>query len=149
MGPLPATIPHRVVHLPMAFDDQSCRNAIDRYMTTVRKEAAYLPSNIGYIADNNGLDDEHGAAEAVRAVVFAASYMVLGLGDVYLGAPCAVAVDPRHRLVVQKYNPARTYTPEGAVGLGGAFMCIYGMDSPGVCGGGRHVWRLPGNMFLK
>ena len=47
-----------------------------------------------------------------------------GLGDVYLGAPCAVPVDPRHRLVVPKYNPARTYTPEGGVGIGGTYMCI-------------------------
>lgn len=52
-------------------------------------------------------------------------------GDVYLGAPCAVPLDPRHRLVVPKYNPARTFTPEGAVGIGGAYMCIYPMDSPG------------------
>lgn len=37
----------------------------------------------------------------------------------------------RHRLVVPKYNPARTFTPEGAVGLGGAYMCIYPMESPG------------------
>ena len=57
--------------------------------------------------------------EAVRRVVMAASYMVMGLGDVYLGAPCAVPVDPRHRLVVPKYNPARTFTPEGSVGIGG------------------------------
>lgn len=35
--------------------------------------------------------------EAVRNIVMSASYMVLGLGDVYLGAPCAVPVDPRHR----------------------------------------------------
>lgn len=28
-------------------------------------------------------------------VVSQAKYMVLGLGDVYLGAPCAVPVDPR------------------------------------------------------
>lgn len=62
--------------------------------------------------------------EAVRRVLFEASYMVLGLGDVYLGAPCAVPVDPRHRLVVPKYNPARTYTPEGGVGIGGTYMCI-------------------------
>ena len=41
-------------------------------------------------------------------------------------SPCC-----RHRLVVPKYNPARTTTPEGAVGLGGAYMCIYPMDSPG------------------
>lgn len=37
----------------------------------------------------------------------------------------------RHRLVVPKYNPARTFTEEGTVGLGGAYMCIYPMDSPG------------------
>ena len=34
-------------------------------------------------------------ADSVRQVVSEAKYMVLGLGDVYLGAPCAVPVDPR------------------------------------------------------
>ena len=33
----------------------------------------------------------------VRRIVFEASYLVLGLGDVYLGAPCAVPVNPLHR----------------------------------------------------
>jgi urea carboxylase len=56
---------------------------------------------------------------------------VLGLGDVYLGAPVATPVDPRHRLVTTKYNPARTWTPENAVGIGGAYLCIYGMEGPG------------------
>jgi urea carboxylase len=50
---------------------------------------------------------------------------------VYLGAPAAVPVDPRHRLVTTKYNPARTWTAEGTVGIGGSYMCVYGMDSPG------------------
>ena len=40
--------------------------------------------------------------------MFDASYLVLGLGDVYLGAPVATPLDPRHRLVTTKYNPART-----------------------------------------
>ncbi|OYW98521.1 MAG: urea carboxylase, partial [Rhizobiales bacterium 32-66-8] len=40
-------------------------------------------------------------------------------------------VDPRHRLVTTKYNPARTWTPENAVGIGGAYMCVYGMEGPG------------------
>jgi urea carboxylase len=53
------------------------------------------------------------------------------LGDVYLGAPVATPVDPRHRLVTTKYNPARTWTPENAVGIGGAYLCIYGMEGPG------------------
>ena len=36
-----------------------------------------------------------GGADEVRQVLFEAAYSVLGLGDVYLGAPCAVPVDPR------------------------------------------------------
>jgi urea carboxylase len=75
----------------------------------------------------NGLQDE----QAVHDIVFKASYMVLGLGDVYLGAPVATPLDPRHRLVTTKYNPARTWTPENAVGIGGAYMCVYGMEGPG------------------
>jgi urea carboxylase len=67
----------------------------------------------------------------VRRIVFDASYLVLGLGDVYLGAPVATPLDPRHRLVTTKYNPARTWTPENAVGIGGAYLCIYGMEGPG------------------
>ena len=54
-----------------------------------------------------------------------------GLGDVYLGAPVATPLDPRHRLVTTKYNPARTWTPENAVGIGGAYLCVYGMEGPG------------------
>jgi urea carboxylase len=69
--------------------------------------------------------------EDVKRIVFDASYLVLGLGDVYLGAPVATPVDPRHRLVTTKYNPARTWTPENAVGIGGAYLCIYGMEGPG------------------
>jgi len=67
----------------------------------------------------------------VHDIVFAAQYLVLGLGDVYLGAPVATPLDPRHRLVTTKYNPARTWTPENAVGIGGAYLCIYGMEGPG------------------
>ena len=56
---------------------------------------------------------------------------MLGLGDVYLGAPVATPIDPRHRLVTTKYNPARTWTPPNVVGIGNAYMCIYGMEGPG------------------
>src|SRR5690606_34228954 len=86
--------------------------------------------------------------EQVKDILFDASYMILGLGDVYLGAPCAVPIDPRHRLLTSKYNPARTYTAEGTVGIGGVYMCIYGMDSPGgyqLVGRTLPIW----NTFLK
>lgn len=120
-------VPSRIVHLPMTFEDTATLDAVARYRQSVRDTAPWLPSNSEFIRRINGLPD----IQAVQEVVFAASYLVLGLGDVYLGAPCAVPLDPRHRLLTSKYNPARTFTAEGTVGIGGVYMCIYGMDSPG------------------
>jgi len=120
-------VPSRIVHLPLSWDDEQTQLAIRKYQDLVYPEAPWCPSNIEFIRRINGLADE----QAVKDVVFGANYMVLGLGDVYLGAPVATPVDPRHRLVTTKYNPARTWTPENAVGIGGAYMCIYGMEGPG------------------
>jgi urea carboxylase len=115
------------VRLPLSWDDPATREAIERYMNGVRPDAPWCPWNIEFIRRINGLD----SVEDVHRIVFDASYLVLGLGDVYLGAPVATPVDPRHRLVTTKYNPARTWTPENAVGIGGAYLCIYGMEGPG------------------
>ncbi|WMR33049.1 carboxyltransferase domain-containing protein, partial [Metapseudomonas otitidis] len=120
-------VPTRIIHLPMAFEDSATLGAVERYRETVRAEAPWLPNNVDFLQRINGLDSR----EAVRDILFDASYLILGLGDVYLDAPCAVPLDPRHRLLSSKYNPARTYTAEGTVGIGGLYMCIYGMDSPG------------------
>ena len=120
-------VPSRIVHLPLSWDDPACRLAIEKYMTTVRKDAPWCPSNLEFIRRINdlpGLDDVH-------RTVFDASYLVMGLGDVYLGAPVATPLDPRHRLVTTKYNPARTWTAENSVGIGGAYLCVYGMEGPG------------------
>ncbi|MBA4142674.1 MAG: urea carboxylase [Nitrosospira sp.] len=117
----------RIVHLPLSWDDGATRLAIEKYMQSVRSDAPWCPSNIEFIRRINGL----GSIEEVQHILFEASYLVMGLGDVYLGAPVATPVDPRHRLVTTKYNPARTWTPENAVGIGGAYLCIYGMEGPG------------------
>ncbi|MBN9132840.1 MAG: urea carboxylase [Nitrosospira multiformis] len=120
-------VPARIVHLPLSWDDAATRLAIEKYMQSVRSDAPWCPSNIEFIRRINGLD----GIEEVQHIVFSANYLVMGLGDVYLGAPVATPVDPRHRLVTTKYNPARTWTPENAVGIGGAYLCIYGMEGPG------------------
>ncbi|MCG8315562.1 MAG: urea carboxylase [Pseudomonadales bacterium] len=120
-------VPARIVHLPLSWDDEATRLAIDKYMTTVRSDAPWCPSNIEFIRRINGLN----SVDEVKDIVFNARYLVMGLGDVYLGAPVATPLDPRHRLVTTKYNPARTWTPENAVGIGGAYMCVYGMEGPG------------------
>jgi urea carboxylase len=119
--------PSRIIHLPLSWDDPATQLAIDKYMQSVRPDAPWCPSNIEFIRRINGLD----SIDEVKRIVFSASYLVLGLGDVYLGAPVATPVDPRQRLVTTKYNPARTWTPENAVGIGGAYLCVYGMEGPG------------------
>ncbi|MFG2819730.1 urea carboxylase [Kitasatospora sp. NPDC048365] len=128
---LPATdrlrVPSRTVHLPLSWDDPATREAIERYMAGVRDDAPWCPWNIEFIRRINGL----ASVDEVYRTVFDAEYLVLGLGDVYLGAPVATPLDPRHRLVTTKYNPARTWTAENSVGIGGAYLCVYGMEGPG------------------
>lgn len=148
-------IPSRIVHMPLSWDDPESDRAVKKYMQSVRPGAPWCPSNIEFIRRINGL----ASADEVRDTVFSASYLVLGLGDVYLGAPVATPLDPRHRLVTSKYNPARTWTPQNAVGIGGAYMCIYGMEGPGgyqLVGRTCQIWNtyhhtaefLPGKPWL-
>jgi urea carboxylase len=126
-APETVSVPSRIVHLPLSWNDEQAQLAMRKYQELVRPNAPWCPSNIEFIRRINGLE----SIEEVRRIVFDASYLVLGLGDVYLGAPVATPLDPRHRLVTTKYNPARTWTPENAVGIGGAYLCIYGMEGPG------------------
>ncbi|MEG6507385.1 urea carboxylase [Methyloligella sp. 2.7D] len=134
------TLPTRIVHMPLSWDDEAIHLIIQRYQELVRPDAPWCPSNIEFIRRINGLE----SIEEVKRIVFEASYLVLGLGDVYLGAPLATPLDPRHRLVTTKYNPARTWTLDNVVGIGGAYMCIYGMEGPGgyqLFGRTVPVWR--------
>ena len=124
---LDIVVPSRILHLPLSWDDPETRLAAEKYMQSVRPDAPWCPDNIEFIRRINGL----GSREDVQRIIFDASYLVLGLGDVYLGRTLATPTDPRHRLVTTKYNPARTWTPENAVGIGGAYLCIYGMEGPG------------------
>ncbi|CAM5282488.1 hypothetical protein [Rhodanobacter lindaniclasticus] len=80
------------VYLPMAFEDSATLGAVTRHIETVKADAPWQPNNVDFIQRINGLDSR----EDVRKAVFDASYMVMGLGDVYLGAPCAV---PRKRVL--------------------------------------------------
>ena len=121
------SVPSRIVHIPLSWDDEACQLAIQKYMQSVRANAPWCPSNLEFIRRINGLD----SIAEVKNILFSASYLVMGLGDVYLGAPVATPVDPRHRLVTTKYNPARTWTADNSVGIGGSYLCVYGMEGPG------------------
>ena len=121
-------LPSRIVHLPLSWDDPATQLAIAAVHAVGARRRALVP-------EQHRVHPPHQrprlASTTVRDIVFGASYLVLGLGDVYLGAPVATPLDPRHRLVTTKYNPARTWTPENAVGIGGAYLCVYGMEGPG------------------
>ena len=59
-------------------------------MKSSRDDAPYLPSNIDFVAANNGLE---GGADDVRKTLMQAAYMVLGLG----GASCGRILSGRER----------------------------------------------------
>ena len=135
-----SSVPSRIVHLPLSWDDPVAGDAARHYLKSVRADAPWGADNIEFIRRINGLETR----DDVHDIVFDASYLVLGLGDVYLGAPVATPIDPRHRLVTTKYNPARTWTAENSVGIGGSYLCIYGMEGPGgyqLLGRTLQVWN--------
>jgi urea carboxylase len=140
------TLDVREVRLPIALDHPAAHEAMARYARSVRPDAPWCPDNVEFIRRINDLERR----ADVFDVVTAATYLVVGLGDVYLGAPVAVPIDPRHRLVTTKYDPARTWTPQNAVGIGGVYLCVYGMEGPGgyqLVGRTVPVWRhVPGSV---
>lgn len=141
-GPESISITGRTVTLPLAWRHSEVQRAVERYQTSVRADAPWCPDNVDFIRRINGLADER----EVREIVLNARYLVLGLGDVYLGAPVAVPLDPCHRLVTTKYSPARTWTPANAVGIGGVFLCVYGVEGPGgyqLVGRTVQMWHSP------
>jgi len=96
-------------------------------MRSIRDEAVYLPDNIEYLAKNNGL--KGGVQEALKLLV-GSDWLTFGVGF-YLGCPFMIPIDPRCRLIGQKMNPSRTYTPRGAIGIAGLTAAIYPIQSPG------------------
>ena len=138
--PATVTLDVREVTLPIALDHPAAHEAMARYARSVRPDAPWCPDNVEFIRRINDLPER----ADVFDVVTEATYLVIGLGDVYLGAPVAVPMDPRHRLVTTKYDPARTWTPQNAVGIGGVYLCVYGMEGPGgyqLVGRTVPVWR--------
>jgi urea carboxylase/allophanate hydrolase len=134
---VPTWVSSRIFNLPLAFDDSICHSAVQRYSATIRQEAPWLPSNIQFLETLNGVQD-------MSQLLHSTTFLVLGLGDVFMGSPCAIPLDPRHRLFGTKYNPSRSYTPRGAVGIGGQYMCIYATDSPGgyqLVGRTKEIWN--------
>jgi urea carboxylase len=122
------TIPSRLVHMPIAFDDATSREAVERYIRTIRKDApnAEGGTNIDYVVRYNGFADR----EALYAAVLGSEQWAAFMGF-FPGLPFMFPLDPRETVFVPKYNPTRTWTAEGAVGVGGPCIAIYPVESAG------------------
>lgn len=121
-------IPSRVIELPIAFDDSESTAAVERYIRSIRADAPNCEgnNNIDYIVRYNGFEDREQFYEAALATEHWTAFIGFfpGLGFMF-------PVDPRQTVVVPKYNPTRTWTAEGAVGLGGPCYAIYPVESAG------------------
>jgi allophanate hydrolase subunit 1 len=121
-------IPSRRIRLPIAFDDSQSKAAVERYIRSIRKDAPNCEgaNNIDYIIRYNGFDDREQFYDAVLATEHWTGFI-----GFFPGLPFMFPIDPRYTVVVPKYNPTRTWTAEGAVGLGGPCYAIYPVESAG------------------
>ena len=121
-------IPSRLVHLPLAFNDSQTRQAVQRYIHSIRKDAPNTEtgSNVDYIVRYNGLEGEEEFYETVLATEQWTAFI-----GFFPGLPFMFPLDPRDACFVPKYNPTRTWTPEGALGIGGPCYAIYPVESAG------------------
>jgi allophanate hydrolase subunit 1 len=122
------TIPSRIVHMPIAFDDSTSRDAVERYVHSIRKDApnAEGGTNIDYIVRYNGFRNR----EELYAAVLGSEQWTAFIGF-FPGLPFMFPLDPRQTVFVPKYNPTRTWTAEGAVGVGGPCIAVYPVESAG------------------
>ena len=121
-------LPSRLIQLPIALDDSQSRAAVKRYIDSIRRDAPNCEggNNIDYIVRYNGLSGRDELFEHVLATELWTAFI-----GFFPGLPFMFPVDPRRVVVAPKYNPTRTWTAEGTVGLGGPCYAIYPVESPG------------------
>jgi urea carboxylase len=123
LGPSEAIeLQSRLFYIPTMYLDPWTRECVEDYCAKIKRKEP----DPEFIARINGLAD---TADFVR-VHSATEYWVASLGF-WPGLPFMMPLDPRYRLTAPKYNPARTWTPQGTVGMGGASTAIYPVATPG------------------
>ncbi|PDT64513.1 transporter [Bradyrhizobium ottawaense] len=112
----------RLFYLPTLYLDPWTKACVEDYCAKIARKVP----DPELLVQQNGLEDTN---HLVR-LHSSSEYWVASLGF-WPGLPFLMALDPRARLTAPKYNPPRTDTPEGAVGLGGAANSIYPVATPG------------------
>ncbi|KAJ5754183.1 uncharacterized protein N7511_008336 [Penicillium nucicola] len=119
-------LPVREIHLPLCLDHPSIQEATQRYMESIRPTAAYLPDNVDYVRKANALQSRQDVFDSLLKT----PWLTVAVGF-FVGTPIMFPLDPRYLYTGQKYNPNRSYTPSGSVGLGGSLLALYPIASPG------------------
>ncbi|HMG51784.1 MAG TPA: carboxyltransferase domain-containing protein [Inquilinus sp.] len=112
----------RIFYFPTVYLDPWTRECVQDYIAKI----APKQTDPEFVAELNGLSD----VEQFVRVHSGTEYWVAALGF-WPGLPFMMALDPRCKLTAPKYNPPRTWTPKGTVGMGGASTAIYPEHLPG------------------
>lgn len=115
-------LPSRLFYIPVLYSDPWTSECIDDYRAKVARKVP----DPDLVCTLNGLADR----AALRRVHSGTEYWVAALGF-WPGLCSLMPLDDRARLIAPKYDPPRTWTPKGAIGLGGALTCIYPDRTPG------------------
>jgi len=115
-------LPSRIYYVPVLYFDPWTRECVDDYRASLSEKEADpdLLVRVNQLQDRAHLRRVHSATE----------YWAAALGF-WPGLCSLMPLDPRSRLIAPKYNPPRTWTPKGTIGLGGAISCIYPDRTPG------------------
>ncbi len=113
----------RLFYFQTLYLDPWSKECINDYREKINPDKEQDPE---FIARVNGLED---VSQFVR-VHSGTEYWAASLGF-WPGLAFLMPLDPRCRLTVPKYNPPRTWTPQGTVSMGGMSTAIYPVASPG------------------
>lgn len=115
-------LPSRLITIPVLYFDDKTKDCVAQY----RKQYPDKVPDPDYICQLNDLPDR----AALMRKHCSTEYWVAALGF-WPGLCSLLPLHPQARIFAPKYNPPRTTTPKGAIGIGGALTCIYPDCTPG------------------
>ncbi|HIM44739.1 MAG TPA: carboxyltransferase domain-containing protein [Alphaproteobacteria bacterium] len=112
----------RLAYLPVMYLDPWTRECVTDYSEKITPRE-YDPD---FVARENGFED----AKQLARVHSGTEHWVVAVCSTP-GLPLLRALDPRCAITSPKYNPPRTWTTLGAIGVGGLSTSIYTTPGPG------------------
>ena len=117
-----AELESRLFYVPVMYFDPWTADCVADYRAKIadKKPDPQLLCELNELSGLSELQRVHSGTE----------YWVAALGF-WPGLCSLMPLNPNNRLIAPKYNPPRTWTPKGTIGIGGAITCIYPDRTPG------------------